>query len=134
MHRPVGRLFALLAIATLVGAGCSASAATIERVQPGAAAEIVEADADVVVLDIRTPEEFGQGAIEGATNIDFYAPDFADQLDHLDRDVHYVVYCRSGNRSGQSMSIFADLGFADVTEIDGGVVSWLEEGLPIVLP
>ncbi len=134
------------AAAVLVGAvllaGCAAdeaaSDAVIQTVTPEAAAKIIAEDADVVILDIRTPGEFAEAFISGATTptllVDFYAATFADDLDELDKDVHYVVYCRTGNRTGQSMSIFRDLGFKQVSEIGGGIVAWANADLPIVVP
>lgn len=128
-------LIATAALGAVVLAGCSSSTgADVETVAPAAAAEVITTESDEVILDIRTPEEFNEGIIEGAINIDFYADDFAQQLDALDKDTHYVVYCRSGNRSGQANSTFADLGFTNVTEIDGGIANWHNEGLPVVLP
>lgn len=131
MNPRKGVLLIALAAAIAV-AGCSPSGATLETVSPEAAAEVIANTPDVVVLDIRTPEEFTEGFIEGASNIDFYRSDFAGQLDMLDKDAPYVVYCRSDNRSGDAMDVFADLGFTNVTEIDGGIVNWYESGLPIV--
>jgi rhodanese-related sulfurtransferase len=122
-------LFAMLGLVT----ACSSSDGVLETVQPSAAADVMATE-DVVVLDIRTPEEYAGGIIEGAVNIDFYAPDFADRLDELDKDAHYVVYCRSGSRSGEAMGTFGDLGFSEVTEIAGGAVNWYEQGLPLVAP
>lgn len=128
-------LLATAALGAIVIAGCSSSTGTaVDTVAPATAAEIITTESDEVVLDIRTPEEYDQGIIEGAINIDFYDNDFAVQLDALDKDAHYVVYCNSGNRSGQANSIFEDLGFTDVTEIDGGITNWHAEGLPVVLP
>jgi rhodanese-related sulfurtransferase len=114
-------------------AGCSSpSSAQLETVPALTAAEVIADTPDVVVLDIRTPEELQSGFISGAINIDFYEPDFAAKLDLLAKDTPYVVYCRSGNRSGQAMGVFADLGFSEVTEIDGGIVEWTAQGLPVV--
>jgi phage shock protein E len=127
-------LIAGLMLGAVVLAGCSSSTAELETVSPESAATIIADDSSEVILDIRTPEEFDQGIIEGAVNIDFYETSFADDLDGLDKDAHYVVYCRSGNRSGQAMDTFADLGFTNVTEIDGGIANWYETGLPVVLP
>ena len=128
-------LLATAALGAVVLAGCSsATSAAVETVGPTAAAEIIETDTGEIVLDIRTPDEYDQGIIEGAINIDFYDDDFAVQLDALDKDAHYVVYCNSGNRSGQANSIFEDLGFTDVTEIAGGITAWYAEGLPVALP
>jgi phage shock protein E len=134
MTTPVRTLVALLAIGAMLVAGCSTTEGALTTVAPTEAAQVIAADADVVVLDIRTPEEYAAGIIEGAVNIDFYAADFATQLDTLDKDAHYVVYCRSGNRSGQAMSTFGGLGFAEVTEVDGGIVDWYAAGLPVVAP
>lgn len=89
---------------------------------------------NLVILDVRTPEEFAEGHIEGATMIDFYRDDFADQIAELDPDVPYLLYCRSGNRSGQTAALMERLGFADVADVDGGVLSWGEAGLPLVTP
>ena len=87
---------------------------------------------DLVVLDVRTPEEFAEGHIEDAVLIDFYAEDFADRLEELDRDVPYLLYCRSGNRSGQVAEMMEELGFTDVADVDGGIVAWIEAGHPVV--
>ena len=127
-------LVAGLMFGAVVLAGCSSSSADFETVSPGTAATIIADDSSEIILDIRTPEEYDQGIIEGAINIDFYEPAFASDLDALDKDAHYVLYCRSGNRSGQAMSTFEDLGFTNVTEIDGGIANWYEAGLPVVLP
>jgi rhodanese-related sulfurtransferase len=127
-------LIAGLMLGAVVLAGCSSSTAELETVSPESAATIIADDSSEVILDIRTPEEFDQGIIEGAVNIDFYETSFADDLDGFDKDAHYVVYCRSGNRSEQAMDTFADLGFTNVTEIDGGIANWYETGLPVVLP
>ncbi len=139
------RLFAAALVLAL--AGCSSSpesssdaespsagASTgIRLVSPSDAAAI-EADppADLVVLDVRTPEEFAEGHLEGAVLVDFYDADFAEQLAELDPEVPYLLYCRSGNRSGQTTALMADLGFTDVADIDGGILAWEQEGLPTV--
>ena len=81
---------------------------------------------------MRTPEEFAEGHIEGAIMVDFYSEDFDAQLAGLDPDVPYVLYCRSGNRSGQTITKMEAIGFQSVDDIDGGVVAWADAGLPLV--
>lgn len=122
-----------LIVLVLLASCSSASTASIDAVAALEARDLV-ADPATVTLDIRTPDEFAEGHIEGAINIDFYAPDFADRIGALDREARYVVYCRSDNRSGQSMELFRTLGFTEVHEVDGGILAWLEEGLPVVSP
>jgi rhodanese-related sulfurtransferase len=79
---------------------------------------------DFVIIDIRTPQEYADGYIEGAINVDFYAADFEQQLDQLDKNEIYLVYCRSANRSGQAMPVFERLGFTTVYNMLGGIVQW----------
>jgi rhodanese-related sulfurtransferase len=123
-------------ILLLVLSACSSTGTQqIADVSPSGAAGIIEAnaaDAAFTILDIRTPEEFAAGKIEGSINIDFYASDFRQQLDALDKDTHYLVYCNSGNRSGQSLSDFRDLGFTQVDNLDTGIQGWYSAGYPVV--
>ena len=63
--------------------------------------------------------------------VDFYAPDFADQIAQLDGNTPYLLYCRSGNRSGETLVLMRQMGFTDVTEIDGGIAAWQQAGLPV---
>ena len=119
-------------------AGCGSTAALnqqINNVSPSEAAGIIEGNSsadDFVILDIRTSEEFAAGKIEDSINIDFYAADFREQLDGLDKDAHYLVYCNSGNRSGQALPIFEDLGFAEVDNLSTGITGWYNEGYEVV--
>lgn len=87
---------------------------------------------DLVILDVRTAEEFDEAHIDGAVMLDFYRDDFADQLAELDPDVPYLLYCRSGNRSGQTAGLMSQLGFTDVADVDGGVIAWADAGLPLI--
>jgi rhodanese-related sulfurtransferase len=96
-----------------------------------AAAITNDPPADLVVLDVRTPEEFSEGHLDGAVLVDFYDADFAEQLDALDPDAPYLVYCRSGNRSGQTLAIMEELGFESAVDVDGGILAWADAGLPI---
>jgi rhodanese-related sulfurtransferase len=100
------------------------------RVAAATAADLA-ADPGITVLDLRTPEEFAEGHLEGATMIDFYSSTFADEIAALDRDGEYLIYCRSGNRSGQAFSLMAQLGFEQVYDLDGGVLAWGAAGLPL---
>ncbi len=91
------------------------------------AAELAERADEVTLIDVRTPAEHAQGHLVGAELIDWQSPDFRDQVDGLDRDGAYLLYCRSGNRSGQAARAMAEMGFTDVTNI-GGFDGLVREG------
>lgn len=77
-----------------------------------------------IVMDIRTPQEFAAGHIAEAINVDFYAPDFEQQLAEMDRNASYKIYCNSGNRSSSAMRTMRDMGFTNVVELGGGITAW----------
>ncbi|MEP3891113.1 MAG: rhodanese-like domain-containing protein [Hellea sp.] len=87
-----------------------------------------------VVLDIRTPKEVAKGHIEGAVFADFYADDFAERLTRLDKETHYVVHCGSGGRSTKALSTLEELGFINITHMDGGLRDWNKANLPLTQP
>ena len=84
-----------------------------------------------VILDVRTPEEYEGGRIEGSENIDYYGDDFRERIEALDKDQTYLVYCASGNRSGRALKLMSDLGFERVYNLIGGITRWQSEGLPV---
>lgn len=129
-----GSLLALMMAISVFAAACSSGNATqtIELVSPGKAAEVIAENPDgLVVLDIRTPEEFNEARLADAIMVDYYAADFADQIDRLDKNVPYVLYCRTGNRTADAAALMEELGFSEVYEIDGGIVNWYEQGYPV---
>lgn len=80
------------------------------------------------VLDVRTPEEFQSGCIEGAKNIDFEASNFEEKISNLDKSSNYLIYCRSGRRSALAVSKMKELGFHNIIELRGGINNWIETG------
>lgn len=76
-----------------------------------------------ILLDVRTPAEYDAGHLEGAININFESPSFASELQRLDKTKTYFVYCRSGNRSGQAITIMQKAGFGHIAELQGGIIS-----------
>jgi rhodanese-related sulfurtransferase len=119
-------LFVLASAATLM-----AKARNINTQESYELIEERDGDSDFVILDVRTPEEFAEGHIESAVNIDFYADAFPDELDGLDRDKTYLIYCRSGSRSGSTFKMMKQLGFKNVFNMKGGIESWRVE-YPVV--
>jgi rhodanese-related sulfurtransferase len=83
-------------------------------------------NADIIVLDVRTEGEYKSGKIDKAINIDYNAPDFKEQLQKLDKNKTYLVYCRSGARSNAAMEIMKAEGFMFLYHLEGGILSWSE--------
>ena len=105
----------------------------IENITPQEAFTLIEDNRnnpDFVILDVRTPQEFAQGHIAGAIMIDFYSMTFRDDLDALDKDKTYLIYCGSGGRSGKTLDIMEELGFQEVYNLLGGINAWQDAGLP----
>ena len=85
-----------------------------------------------ILLDVRTPEEFAEGHLPGAINIDFKNKGFSAALDTLDKTKQYEVYCRSGHRSGESTEMMSKKGFKKVYDLEGGILKWQEKGFETV--
>lgn len=136
MNKTISQKLAVVAVVTgLMLGACGGSTATDSQLALTSVDEVHEIvetpPAGLVILDIRTPEEFAAGHIEGAINIDYYAADFEQQLGELDLDVPYVMYCNSGNRSSNTLPLMDSIGFSEVYELDGGIQAWFGAGLPI---
>jgi rhodanese-related sulfurtransferase len=111
------------------------TAETIQTINPKQAAELVlreNGNTDFIILDIRTPAEFQAGHLNGAVLLDYYSKTFVEGLKQLDRNKIYLVYCRSGNRSGKALSLFKHLEFKQVYNIAQGINGWVKAGLPII--
>ncbi len=78
----------------------------------------------VQLIDIRTPQEFNQGAITGALNVDFYSMYFLDNLKKLDKSKPVYIYCRTGSRSRVAAKKMIELGFTQVVDLMGGYVRY----------
>ena len=134
-------LVAVLAVAGLAGCssddavetagGEAAGAEVVTTLTPAEGMELLSARDDVVLVDVRTPEEFAEGHLEGAVNINLQGPDFEGEIAELDPEATYVVYCRSGNRSAQAAAIMAEAGFTDVRDL-GGIQAWQAAGGEVV--
>ena len=115
----------LIAIQTRIGRkGAEEFSALIQQYR--------SSETEFVLLDVRTFREFQQGHIEGASQLDFYGKGFRTELSKLQKDLPYLIYCRSGNRSGQSLRVMRELGFTNVQDLAGGIKSWLVSGKKLV--
>ncbi|TVZ27433.1 rhodanese-related sulfurtransferase [Gillisia sp. Hel_I_86] len=85
----------------------------------------VREDEKAVILDVRTEEEFIEGYIPNAKNIDIYkGQGFLDEVEKLDKSKNYYVYCRSGARSAQACALMKQQGFDNASNLMGGITDW----------
>ena len=89
-------------------------------------------DENIQLVDVRTLGEYNSGHIKNAILIDFYNPEFYNEMnDTLDKEKPVYIYCRSGNRSGKAAKELEKLGFSKILDLDGGINSWTRRGLSL---
>jgi molybdopterin/thiamine biosynthesis adenylyltransferase/rhodanese-related sulfurtransferase len=109
----------------------SKQAAVIEEIAPFEAAEEIDGG-DVVLVDTREPHEYDEAHLDGARLV---PPGILeDEIGSVvpDRDRRVLLYCRTGNRSGKAAEQMAALGYGNVANVEGGILAWQEQGLPVV--
>jgi phage shock protein E len=84
-----------------------------------ASSQLTSEAMETILLDVRTPQEYSTEHIEKSINVDFYSPQFRSELQKLNKNKFYKIYCRSGNRSGQTLAIMKSLGFQKIENIGG---------------
>ncbi len=82
------------------------------------------------LIDVRTPEEFNEGHIKGAKNLDINQDGFEAKLNELNKEEPVLVYCLSGGRSGNAASMMRSKNFKTIYEMPG-ILKWNAEGLPL---
>lgn len=88
----------------------------------------LQQDENAVILDVRTQEEVEEGMIPNAHNLDIHkGQGFIDDLEKLDKEKNYYVYCRSGGRSAQACAIMNQIGFENTYNLEGGFSEWAGE-------
>lgn len=85
-----------------------------------------------VLIDVRSQEEYEESHIDGARNFNVETDGFRTQVDTLNRDVAYFLYCRSGKRSAKAIGIMQELGFKRLYNLGGGITEWKKNNLPII--
>ena len=99
----------------------------VEYIDTAKAKEVLSEYPDIVLLDVRRPDEFEEGHIEGAANINVLEKDFEEKVSQLDKKKTYLVYCRSGKRSTIAVQKMADLGFNHIYMLEGGYLDWQDQ-------
>lgn len=108
----------------------------VTNVTPAEAYALIQehqGDADFVILDVRTAEEYASAHIEGALNVcSTCTTSFTDELASLDTNATYLVHCKSGFRSTNAIQIMLDAGFTNIYHLVAGINQWTAEGYPTV--
>ena len=110
----------------------------VNRISPEEAWRLLEQDPDILLIDVRQPDEYEKGHIPGAILIPL--PELPDKLSELKSDRSIVTYCRLGRRSLAAAQLIADEKDTEVFTIDGGIMAWdgfvakgdIEEGLRLL--
>lgn len=121
MSKPI-----VAAVAALAISGC-AQAATVT---PAAVAEqIRDPQTAPLLLDVRTPQEFGEGHVPGAVNIP--VQELESRLAQVPKDREVVVYCEVGGRARRAGALLRERGYGKVSEMEGSMSAWREARLPV---
>ena len=106
----------------------------VKNIKVADAAKLLAEKKEVVVLDVRTPEEFNEGHLKGAVNINIQSKTFKEDVAKLDKSKTYLVNCASGGRSTRACNAMGGLGFKDALNLEGGFKAWSAAGQPVEKP
>lgn len=96
---------------------------------------LIKTENDLQIIDVRTPQEWAEGVIEGAKLLNFYDETFKQEvLETLDPNKPVLVYCRSGGRSGKTAQLLKENGFTLVYDLKGGIGAWNKASGDLVAP
>lgn len=116
------KLFLLFLILPLIFfVSCGASSAQV--ISAAEAKEMLDSDASIVLLDVRTEDEFNESHIPGAKLLPLDTIDANAEKVIADKDITYIVYCRSGSRSSQAAEKLINLGYKNIYDM-GGIIDW----------
>lgn len=125
-------LFVFSIMLTLVGvlSSCNAQSTGSTDLKPNDFKARID-QANVQLIDVRTPEEFVSGHLQGSVNIDWYDSSFKNKVGSLDKTKPVYVYCAVGGRSAQAKNLLQSLGFTSVINLSGGIEAWKKMNLPV---
>lgn len=124
-------VFTLVLSMFIVGCKQTSSSPEVTVINPVEFEEKISSVPSYQLIDVRTAEEYSDGHLPNAINIDFYGEDFKDEISKLDRNKPTFVYCRKGKRSEESAKILEELGFKEIYDLEGGILNWQKDELPM---
>lgn len=142
--RPALQILAAILVSTAVSVSSFAADAkaetkaeakpAVKNLKVDEAAKLLAEKKEVVILDVRTPEEFKDGHLKGAINLNIQSKTFKEDVAKLDKSKTYLVNCASGGRSTRACSAMDGLGFTNAFNLEGGFRAWSAAGQPVVKP
>lgn len=117
--------YVLLCIAICM-CSCNSQSSIVQSISVDEAKTLISNNSALIIVDARTPEEFAEGHLENAMNVDVKADNFTEEVNKLSKDKSYLVYCRSGKRSTKASTIMAKEGFNVLYNMEGGYLAWTE--------
>jgi rhodanese-related sulfurtransferase len=127
MEKTVKRIVLVLTLilSTMLVSACSPSVAN-QKIAPNAyVSQYAENATPHLLVDVRTAQEYAEGHIAGSVNIPLQ--DLSLRMNEIPMDRPAIIYCRSGNRSAQAMSILAGAGYTQIYDL-GGIIEWTQAG------
>ena len=124
------KLIVVILTSVLILTGCTSADGSVDLKVSDFSAKSQEVG--VVSLDVRTADEFAEGHLINAININVESGNFEAEIEKLDKNTTYAVYCRSGRRSAIAVDLMKKAGFTSLYNLDGGVIDWSASGLPLV--
>lgn len=119
---------------TPIQAQSNGQLAVLKDVSNAEFAELIATKPEALLLDVRTPEEWGEGHLQGAAHADYWGDEksFQQAMDAIPRDRPVLVYCAGGGRSGLTANDLAKAGHQEVYNLENGITGWMAEGMPVV--
>jgi rhodanese-related sulfurtransferase len=124
-------LLLTLSLAQTVRVQAADDAKTVHKNVNADEFEKLSKNADTVILDVRSPQEYAKGHIKNSVLINFNAKDFDEKIKQLDKGKTYLVHCAVGGRSAKACDKLDTYGFAKVVNLEGGIKAWEKAGKPI---
>jgi len=84
----------------------------------------ISTEKNIQLIDVRTPEEYQQGHIKNAKNMNVYDANFEKEIQKLDKSKPVYIYCRSGSRSRSAAQVLSNNGFKTIFDLQGGITAW----------
>jgi len=100
------------------------------NVTPAEAQTLIHSHKQLLIIDVRTQEEFAEGHISGAKNVNFNSPTFLERMKEFEGK-SILVHCAAGGRSARALEALSNTSFAEVYHLNKGINAWIEAGKPI---